>query len=104
MSPAAHLLRKSAGWFCLFMALVGTLIPVLPQIPFLALGAVLLAPYIRTFRRVSAWVHKRFPNTRPHLRRFRIFKRPFGGTLPLPTSEGGRTLQPTSEKHGKPRT
>ena len=74
--PLLHALRQCAGWTLIALGLVGTIIPVLPQIPFLALGAVLLAPYIRIFRRISAWVHKRFPRLRPHLRPFRIFKRP----------------------------
>ena len=75
--PLLHLLRQVFGWLFILLGLVGTLIPVLPQIPFLALGAVLLAPYERLFRRLSAWVHKKFPRLRPHLRPFRIFKRPF---------------------------
>jgi len=74
--PLLHALRQIAGWTLIALGLIGTIIPVLPQIPFLALGAVLLAPYIRIFRRLSAWVHKRFPRLRPHLRPFRIFKRP----------------------------
>jgi uncharacterized membrane protein YbaN (DUF454 family) len=79
--PALHILRQVAGWFCIVLAVVGLLIPVFPHTPFLALGAILLAPYIRIFRRISAWVHKKFPRTRPHLRRFRIFKRPWRAAL-----------------------
>lgn len=75
--PAVHLLRQIAGWLCIFMAVVGLIIPFMPHSPFLALGAILLAPYIKIFRRISAWVHKRFPRARPHLRRFRNFKRPW---------------------------
>ena len=76
-APRRHMLRQAAGWFFILLAVVGTIIPVFPQIPFLALGAILLAPYVRIFRRVSAWVHKRFPRMRPHMRPFRIFKRPW---------------------------
>ena len=74
--PAWHMARKVIGWLCIAIALLGLAIPVLPHTPFLALGAVLLAPYVRIFRRISAWVHKHFPRLRPHLRPFRIFKRP----------------------------
>lgn len=75
--PFLRVLRQVAGWTLIALGLIGTIIPVLPQIPFLALGAVLLAPYVRIFRRLSAWVHKRYPKFRPHMRPFRVFKRPF---------------------------
>lgn len=77
--PALNLARQIAGWFFVALAIFGLLIPVIPHTPFLALGAILLAPYIRIFRRISAWVHKRFPRLRPHMRPFRIFKRPLRG-------------------------
>ena len=74
--PWLKALRLTAGWLCITIAVVGLIIPVMPHTPFLALGAILLAPYVRLFRRLSAWVHKHFPRMRRHLRPFRIFKRP----------------------------
>lgn len=74
--PALNLARQIIGWFFVALAIFGLLIPIIPHTPFLALGAILLAPYVRIFRRISAWVHKRFPRLRPHMRPFRIFKRP----------------------------
>lgn len=50
------------------------LVPMVPGSLFLAVGALLLAPYVRPFRRVSAWFHKHFPNLRGPMRRFREFK------------------------------
>ncbi len=50
------------------------LVPMVPGSLFLAMGALLLAPYVRSFRRVSAWFHKHFPNLRGPMRRFREFK------------------------------
>ena len=82
--PAWRVARQFAGWFFIVLAVVGLLIPVFPHTPFLALGAILLAPYVRIFRRLSAWVHKRYPGTRPHLRRFRMFKRPLRKVPPAP--------------------
>ena len=90
-APRRHMLRQAAGWFFIFLAVVGTVIPVFPQIPFLALGAILLAPYVRIFRRVSAWVHKRCPRMRPHMRPFRIFKRPWRAALKHPPAPGTST-------------
>lgn len=69
-----RLLRQGAGWTLLAVGLAGVLIPVMPQWPFLAAGALLLAPYVRVFRRFSAWLHRRFPRWRGPLRRFRDFK------------------------------
>lgn len=67
-------IRQVLGWTLLVLGLVATLIPVLPQIPFLIAGALLLAPYIRVFKRASAWLHRKYPQHRPHMRHFRIFK------------------------------
>lgn len=74
MSPLVRIARITTGWVLIALGLVGILIPVMPQILFLAVGALLLAPYVRIFRRVSAWFHKRYPSHRPLMRRFRVFK------------------------------
>ncbi|MFH0909783.1 MAG: hypothetical protein V1929_13570 [bacterium] len=75
MAPAYRVLRLVAGWTLIVIGMIGFVIPILPQIPFIAAGALLLAPYIRIFRRVSAWVHKTYPKSRPYARPFRIFKK-----------------------------
>ena len=84
MHPVKTLIRQIAGCICLLLFVVGTLIPVLPQLPFLALGALLLAPYVRPLKRVTAWFHKKYPKARPHMRPFRIFKK----RAPAKTSSG----------------
>ena len=75
MSHVTRIIRLTAGWAFIVLGLIGTIIPVLPQIPFFAAGALLLAPYIRIFRRMSAWFHKKYPKSRPYARPFRIFKK-----------------------------
>ena len=75
MSPITRIIRLTAGWTLIVLGLIGTLIPVLPQIPFLVAGALLRAPHVRLFRRVSAWFHKKYPQSRPYARPFRIFKK-----------------------------
>lgn len=72
--PWRRALRQVAGWTLIAIGIVGMALPVVPQIPFLAAGALLLAPYVRIFKRFSAWAHKRFPKLRRPLRRFRDFK------------------------------
>lgn len=74
MSHVTRIIRLTAGWALIVLGLIGTLIPVLPQIPFLIVGALLLAPHIRMFRRISAWFHKKYPKSRPLARPFRVFK------------------------------
>ena len=83
MTHVVRLLRLTIGWIFIVLGLVGTLIPVLPQSPFLAIGALLLAPYIRIFRRLSAWFHKKYPKSRPYARPFRIFKKRQPPDVPL---------------------
>ena len=72
------------------MFVVGTIIPVLPQLPFLALGALLLAPYVRPLKRVTAWFHKKYPKARPHMRPFRIFKKRARPETSSGHDEGGK--------------
>lgn len=75
--PWRSLVRQILGWACIFVGIVGLIIPIMPHTPFLAAGALLLAPHVRIFRRLSAWLHRRFPRWRGPLRRFRDFKRPW---------------------------
>lgn len=84
--PWLKAVRLTVGWLCIAIAVIGLIIPVMPHTPFLALGAILLAPYVRLFRRISAWVHKHFPKMRRHLRPFRLFKRPLRPAAPPDTS------------------
>lgn len=74
--PLRRIIRQVLGWSLIAAGIVGSLLPVVPQIPFLAAGALLLAPYVRIFRRFSAWMHRRFPHLRGPLRRFRDFRHP----------------------------
>lgn len=74
MHPVARIIRQIVGWLCILLGVVGLVIPLFPQLPFLAVGALLLAPYVRVFRRMSAWIHKKYPRFRGPLRRFRDFK------------------------------
>lgn len=67
--------RQALGWAFVGAGLVGLLVPMIPGSLFIAVGALLLAPYVKTFRRVSAWFHKNFPHLRRPMRRFRRFKR-----------------------------
>jgi hypothetical protein len=69
-----RILRQVAGWALIALGVIGLFLPVLQGVLFLAIGALLLAPYVRAFRRFSAWVHKRYPHLRGPLRRFRDFK------------------------------
>lgn len=77
-----RVVRQTVGWVLIVLGVLGIFLPFLPQIPFLAVGALLLAPYVRVFRRLSAWVHKKYPKWRGPLRRFRVFKRPLGPHSP----------------------
>lgn len=72
--PIERILRQIVGWLCIAIGILGIAIPVFPQLPFLAVGALLLAPHVRMFRRLSAWIHKKYPRFRGPLRRFRDIK------------------------------
>jgi uncharacterized membrane protein YbaN (DUF454 family) len=86
MKPVVKVIRLTAGWSLIALGCIGLFVPIMPQIPFLALGALLLAPYVRIFRRLSAWLHKRYPTHRPFMRRFRDIKEQ---TSPATRDKGG---------------
>lgn len=74
MHPVARIARQVAGWTLILLGVVALVVPLAPALPFLAVGALLLAPHVRAFRRLSAWIHKKYPRFRGPLRRFRDFK------------------------------
>jgi uncharacterized membrane protein YbaN (DUF454 family) len=67
--------RHLIGWTLIVVGIIGLIVPVMPGWAFIGAGALLLAPYIRVFRRFSAWIHKRFPKLRGSLKIFRNYKR-----------------------------
>lgn len=74
MKAIYRIFRQVAGWALIALGLVSMLLPIAPGLLFLAAGALLLAPYVRIFRRFSAWLHKRYPHLRGPLRYFRDYK------------------------------
>ena len=47
------LLRRVAGWCLIVLAVLGVALPVLPGLPFLALGILVLGPHDPTLRRIA---------------------------------------------------
>ncbi len=74
MKHLSPIVRQAAGWALIGAGAVGMLVPMVPGSLFLAVGALLLAPYVKSFRRMSAWFHKHFPSLRGSMRPFRRFK------------------------------
>lgn len=64
MAPVKRIIRIAAGCFFLLLGLIGTVIPVLPQVPFLLIGALLLAPYVRIIRKLLIYLHRKYPQSR----------------------------------------
>jgi hypothetical protein len=83
MKPMSPIVRQTLGWALIGAGVVGMLVPMAPGLLFVAVGALLLARHVRAFRRLSAWFHKRFPNLRGPMRRFRPFKRRRARYIPL---------------------
>ncbi len=67
----AHLVRVAAGWAFIVLGLAGLVLPVLQGILFLAIGALLLAPYVPFFRRIKVLLYRRFPRIRRSAERIR---------------------------------
>lgn len=63
-----HAVRVIAGWFFIVLGLLGLVLPVLQGILFLAIGALLLAPYVPFFRRIKVYLFRRFPRMRKRIR------------------------------------
>lgn len=56
--------RLMLGWVCVLLGLVGLLLPLLPGIPLLFVGVVLLARQYRWARLVSEWARSIFRRRR----------------------------------------
>ena len=87
MTPITRILRQIMGWSLILAGMLMCFVPFVPGFVLVAIGIVLLAPYIRVFRRMSAWIHKRYPHMRGPLRRFRDFKqrhRHYAAVMPEP--------------------
>jgi hypothetical protein len=52
--------RKILGWTCIILGLPGLILPVLPGIPLLVLGIVLLASQYQWAHNVLEWAKRRF--------------------------------------------
>lgn len=72
MKPLSHqqrdLIRQVLGWFSMFLAIAGFILPIMPGIPFFIVSLALLAPYVPLFHRWELILYKRFP----HLRHFML--------------------------------
>ena len=64
-----HVVRVVAGWFFIILGLLGLVLPVLQGVLFLAIGAVMLAPYVPFFRRIKVAIFRRFPRIRRSVQR-----------------------------------
>ena len=53
--------RKLLGWLCVVIGLPGLILPILPGIPLLVLGIVLLSREYHWAHRLLVWVKSRFP-------------------------------------------
>ena len=55
------MIRQISGWTLIILGVAGLFLPVLQGWLFIGAGALLLAPHIRMFHRLAAWIHLRFP-------------------------------------------
>lgn len=57
--------RIIAGVVLVLVGIVGLMLPIMPQWPFIIPGLMLLAPYFPPAKRLLAWIHRKFPFTNP---------------------------------------
>jgi hypothetical protein len=67
----AHFVRVLCGWLFIVFGLLGLVLPILQGILFLAIGALLLAPYVPFFRRLKVLLYRRFPKVRGSVERIK---------------------------------
>ena len=70
--------RIISGWIFLLLGVAGLFLPVLQGILSLAVGAFLLSPYIRFFRKMKCVLYRRFPRSREFAERLRRKFHPTG--------------------------
>lgn len=66
--PIFHAVRIVSGWIMIVLGLAGLFLPFLQGVLFLAIGALMLAPYVRIFRKVALLIQRRFPSVRRALK------------------------------------
>ncbi|HVN31658.1 MAG TPA: PGPGW domain-containing protein [Thermoanaerobaculaceae bacterium] len=66
-----RLVRHALGWALLVLGIAGLVLPVLQGWLFIALAALLLAPDVPAFARLTNWIEKRFPALRHPIQRVR---------------------------------
>lgn len=59
--PMKTVIRHVAGWGFLLLGVAGLFLPVLQGWLFIGLGALLLSPDVRFFRRLLEWIERRSP-------------------------------------------
>lgn len=66
-----HAIRITAGVAFLLLGIAGLFLPVLQGLLFLAIGLVLLAPYIPLFARIRDALYRRFPRVKVAVERWK---------------------------------
>jgi len=66
-----RLVRHTFGWALLVLGIAGLVLPVLQGWLFIALAALILAPDVPAFARLTTWIEKRFPALRHPIQRVR---------------------------------
>jgi hypothetical protein len=66
-----RLVRHTLGWALLVLGIAGLVLPVLQGWLFIALAALLLAPDVPVFARLTTWIENRFPVLRHPIQRMR---------------------------------
>ncbi|MCX6997797.1 MAG: hypothetical protein NTV49_12095 [Kiritimatiellaeota bacterium] len=64
-----HVIRQIIGWTVIVVGIIDLPLPG-PGWLIIGMGALILAPYIKVFRRFADWIQRRFPALREPLRKF----------------------------------
>lgn len=55
------MLKHILGWLCILLGVIQGFIPFLQGWIFIAIGIFLLADHVPFFKKIRAWIHRRFP-------------------------------------------